>query len=113
MVEVSDFNLVLNAALENQLPYSVQGYIQSDCDSYVPPEGYVVTNCDYVGAKVVGGNSYQSLYLITVQEQSMVATQTYVMVGGLALVALVALGALYAKGATERATAAKKRKYNH
>lgn len=98
MVDVSDFGLVGGVAIEEELPYSVVGYIQGDCNSYVPPAGYVVTSCDTVGYPLdVGGKTYPNLSKISISEIGMANTRTFLFIGGGILVLALGVGALWAK----------------
>jgi hypothetical protein len=98
MVEVSDFGFIENFALESQLPFSVVGYITTDCNTYVPPPGYTVTECfRYSGNMVIGGTIHSDVSKIKVELQSGSSAGTIGVVIGVAIVAIIGYFALTRK----------------
>lgn len=104
MVEIVDFNLVNNFALENELPFYITGFTRETCESYIPPPGYIIVSCDYAGSVLVGGSILGGggMSKIRLGKEDVVNTRTLLMVGGLALIAVVGIGAVVMRGRGKR-----------
>jgi hypothetical protein len=94
MAELEDFNFIANYAIENQLPYSITGYIDKPCDSYSPPSGYAVTKCLFVGDMSIGGIKKFKVSQITAQEIGLMNTNLIWLGVGVVVLAGVSLFAL-------------------
>jgi hypothetical protein len=95
MVELSDFNFLGDVSIEDQLPYSAAGYIGVPCSNYVPPPGYEVTSCVYIGSVVIGGTSRRDTSKIRVAQSGVSSTSNVIMIVGISLVAIVGLIAAF------------------
>jgi len=104
MVDIKDFGFVIDYALYDELPYYATGYIAGDCDSYVPPNGYVVLECEPSETMIIGGSSRSDLNKIKVGLYSMVNTTSIFAVVGIGAVILTSIGliAYYLKSAPKK-----------
>lgn len=100
MTDIVDFKLVNNFALENELPFYITGFIRENCENYIPPSGYIIVSCEYVGSTLIGGSilGTSNLSKIRLGREDIVNSRFLSTIGGLLLIALIGIGALFMHG---------------